>query len=80
MAKITKKEAKNAVEGKGTKERLNLSEEEIIAEIERLKVSPYVKIAKRYENEKLKQKLYQLRSLEKKGKEIAKILEKEDEE
>lgn len=46
-----------------------LTNEEILVEIERLKASPYVEIAK--ENQKLRNKLYQLRHLEKVGKEIA---------
>lgn len=45
--------------------------ENILDEIERLRKSPYVKLAKQVENRALKQKLYQLRSLEKKGKQYA---------
>lgn len=48
--------------------------EQIQAEIERLKKSPYVKLAKKAENDMLRQKMYQLRSLEKKGKQIAESL------
>ena len=48
--------------------------EQIQAEIERLKKSPYVKLAKKAENDMLRQRMYQLRSLEKKGKQIAKEL------
>lgn len=51
-----------------------LTTEQVMAEIEQLKKSPYVKLAKKTENQALRQKLYQLRSLEKKGKEIAKAL------
>lgn len=47
-----------------------MTNEEILQEIEKLKKSPYVKIAK--EEQALKQKLYQLRWLEKKGKKLAK--------
>lgn len=54
-----------------------LTLEQIILEIERLKQSPYVKLAKRAENQALRQKLYQLRSLEKKGIEIAKAIKTE---
>ena len=43
-----------------------LSEEKVLEEIERLKQSPYVKLAKKTENQAQRQKLYQLRSLEKK--------------
>lgn len=49
--------------------------EQIQAEIERLKKSPYVKLAKKAENDMLRQKLYQLRSLDKKGRAIAQALE-----
>lgn len=52
--------------------------DEIIAEIERLKQSKYVKLARQKQNKQLKQRLYQLRSLEKKGKAIAKALEEEN--
>ena len=38
--------------------------EDVIAEIEKLRNSPYVKLAKSTENHALRQKLYQLRSLE----------------
>ena len=52
--------------------RQTMTTDEITAEIERLKKSPYVKIAKDAENRMLRQKLYQLRSLAKRGREIAK--------
>lgn len=48
-----------------------MTTDEILAEIEVLKKSPYVKIAKDTENRMLRQRLYQLRSLEKRGKQIA---------
>ena len=48
--------------------------EQIQEEIERLKKSPYVKLAKKAENDMLRQRLYQLRTLEKKGKQIAETL------
>lgn len=48
--------------------------EQIQKEIEELKKSPYVKLAKKTENDMLRQRLYQLRSLEKKGKKIAEAL------
>ena len=48
-----------------------MTAEEITAEIERLRKSPYVKLAKAAENKALRQKLYQLRSLDKKGRELA---------
>ena len=48
--------------------------EMLLIEIERLRQSPYVKLAKKTENQALKQRLYQLRSLEKKGKRIAESL------
>ncbi len=51
-----------------------LSIEEVKAEIEELRKSPYVKIAKKAENDTLRQKLYQLRSLYKKGRRIAETL------
>ena len=51
-----------------------LSEEKVLEEIERLKQSPYVKLAKKTEQQAQRQKLYQLRSLEKKGKKIAETL------
>lgn len=53
--------------------RQSMTTDEILAEIEVLKKSPYVKIAKDAENRMLRQKLYQLRSLDKKGREIAKV-------
>jgi len=49
--------------------------DEILAEIDRLRKSPYVKLAKKAENNALKQKLYQLRSLEKRGRKIAEALD-----
>ena len=48
--------------------------DEVIAEIEQLKRSPYVKLAKKTENQMLRQKLYQLRSLDKRGRKIAEVL------
>lgn len=48
--------------------------EEVKAEIEELKKSPYVKLAKKAENDLLRQRLYQLRSLDKKGRRIAETL------
>lgn len=45
--------------------------EEVLAEIERLRTSPYVKLAKDTENRALRQKLYQLRYLDKQGRKIA---------
>lgn len=53
------------------------NEDELLAEIERLRNDPYVKLAKQAQNKALKQKLYQLRSLEKQGRELAKSLNKE---
>ena len=50
--------------------------EEILLEIKRLQQSEYVKLAKQDENKKLKQRLYQLRSLEKRGKRIAETLDR----
>ncbi len=51
-----------------------MTTEQTQEEIERLKKSPYVKLAKKAENDMLRQRLYQLRSLEKKGKQIAETL------
>lgn len=51
-----------------------MTTEEVLAEIERLKSSPYVKIVKKAENDMLRQRMYQLRSLDKKGRAIAKAL------
>ena len=51
-----------------------MTAEEINAEIERLSKSPYVKLAHDTANKALRQKLYQLRSLDKKGREIAERL------
>jgi selenocysteine-specific translation elongation factor len=48
--------------------------DDVKAEIEELRKSPYVKIAKKAENDALRQKLYQLRSLDKKGRKIAETL------
>lgn len=53
---------------------MEMTKEQIEQEIERLRQSPYVKLAKKAENTALKQKMYQLRSLEKKGKKIAETL------
>lgn len=55
-------------------EKTKLTDEEVMAEIERLKDSPYVKLAKKIENQALRQKMYQLRSLEKRGRELAETL------
>ncbi len=54
--------------------RATQSIEEVKAEIEELRKSPYVKIAKKAENDLLRQRLYQLRSLDKKGRQIAETL------
>ena len=51
-----------------------MTTEQIQTEIERLKSSSYVKLAKKTENSMLRQRLYQLRSLEKKGRQIAETL------
>lgn len=51
-----------------------MTNEDILEEIDRLRKSPYVKLAKKTENQALKQKLYQLRSLDKKGRRIAEAL------
>lgn len=51
-----------------------MTEKEMLEEIERLQKSPYVKLAKRAENQALRQKLYQLRSLDKRGRKIAESL------
>ena len=51
-----------------------MTAEEITAEIERLRKSPYVKLARDTANKALRQQLYQLRSLDKKGREIAERL------
>lgn len=55
-------------------ERLNLTNAEMLEEIERLKKSPFVKLAKQTENKALRQKLYQLRSLDKRGRKIAEMI------
>lgn len=49
-----------------------MTTEDINAEIKRLSKSPYVKLARDTANKALRQKLYQLRSLDKKGRELAK--------
>lgn len=51
-----------------------LTEEEI-KEIETLKKDPDVKLAKKYDNKKEKQRLYQLRSLKKRGQRIRESLQ-----
>lgn len=51
-----------------------LTIDEVKQEIEELKKSPYVKIAKRAENRALRQKLYTLRYLDKKGRAIVESL------
>lgn len=48
-----------------------MTNEEILVEIERLRTSPYVKLAKTSENHTLRQKLYVLRHLEKQGRKLA---------
>lgn len=51
-----------------------LTDEEVMAEIERLKDSPYVKTAQRKRSQKtdpLRKKLYQLRWLDKRGRELS---------
>lgn len=53
---------------------MEMTTEQIEQEIERLRKSPYVKLAKKAENSALKQKMYQLMSLENKGKKIAETL------
>ena len=55
-------------------EKEQLTAEEIDAEIERLSKSPYVKLARDTANKAKQQKLYRLRSLDKKGRQIAKNL------
>lgn len=51
-----------------------MTTDDVLAEIEQLKKSPYVKLAKKAENQALRQKLYQLRSLDKRGRKIAEAL------
>lgn len=51
-----------------------MTTDEVLAEIEQLKKSPYVKLAKKAENQALRQKQYQLRSLNKRGRKIAEAL------
>lgn len=58
-----------------TKDVCEMTEEEMLAEIERLRQSPYVKLAKSEANKKMQQKIYQLRSLERKGMILAEVLE-----
>ena len=48
--------------------------EEVKAEIEEIKKSPYVKLERKAEYDLLRQRLYQLRSLDKKGRRIAETL------
>lgn len=48
--------------------------DDVLAEIEQFKKSPYVKFAKKAGNQALRQKLYQLRSLNKRGRKIAEAL------
>lgn len=50
-----------------------MTDEQVLQEIERLKKSDYVKLSKAYERKKykLRQRLYTLRSHEKKGKALA---------
>ena len=54
--------------------KLFLTDEEVEREIERLQSSEFVRLTKRYEfyKNRRRQYLYNLRSLEKKGKELAK--------
>lgn len=52
---------------------------EIEQEINRLRKSPFVKYAKMVDNQKLKQKLYQLRSLERRGRKLLAELNEEEE-
>lgn len=52
----------------------SMATEEITAEIERLKKSPYVKFAKDAENRALRQRLYNLRSLDKRGRKLAEVM------
>lgn len=51
-----------------------MTNEELMEEIEQLKKSPYVKLARDTANKALRQKLYRLRSLDKKGRAIAEAL------
>lgn len=55
-------------------EKKTITTKQINAEIEKLSKSPYVKLARDTANKALRQKLYQLRSLDKKGRELAKQL------
>lgn len=65
----------NTVKGERTmKQTISDNTETILSEIEKLRQSPYVKLAKSVENKALKQKLYQLRSLEKRGRKLAEEL------
>lgn len=54
--------------------KLILTDEQVEQEIERLRDSEFVRVAKRYDfyNNRRRQQLYSLRSLEKKGKELVK--------
>lgn len=52
-----------------------MTEAQMIEEINKLQKSPYVKLAKQTQNSMLRQKLYQLRSLDKKGRALAQALE-----
>ena len=52
---------------------------EIEQEINRLRKSPFVKYAKMVDNQKLKQKHYQLRSLERRGRKLLAELNEEEE-
>lgn len=51
-----------------------MTTEEVIAEIEALRHSPYVKLAKDAENRALRQRLYNLRSLDKRGRKLAEFM------
>lgn len=54
--------------------RKGMATEEVLAEIEKLRRSPYVKLAKDAENRALRQRLYQLRSLDKRGRKMAEVM------
>lgn len=54
--------------------RTKLTDEEVMAKINALQQSPYVKLAKKIENQAMRQRLYQLRSLDKRGRELAQAL------
>lgn len=64
---------------KTSKKREKLTDEEVEAEIERLKNDPYVKLARKETNKK-RARLYQLRWLKKKGKDLADSANSDNEE